>query len=209
MAELLLPDGYAMVTLRWRLDGDNEEMMSTFAGRVSTDIEDDSSSNLAEGIYQAWMSFFTASAIRAGWNFVGVDVLKGPRDAGEFGQFEDLVAGGSSGAALPNNCAMLVRKVTGLTGRRHRGRMYIPPCYFSESDVDARGFIATTPLTGLQTGLTAFMTAVTSGGSHEAFEQLELLHTDNGGDPDLLAPTPVTGLAIQPQLATMRKRMRR
>lgn len=104
--------------------------------------------------------------------------------------------GGTAHTPTTPQVTFLVKKETGLGGRRNHGRMYIPGV--SEQDVDAVGVVAATKVTELVNGFQAWVTNVVA--SHFT---LQLLH--NGA----FVPTPVTSLTIQQLAATQRRRLRK
>jgi hypothetical protein len=120
-------------------------------------------------------------------------------DGGTLRAFEHAagVPGQNSSSVLPQNCALLVRKNTGLAGRKFRGRMYWPSM-LSESLVDNIGQIASGTVTTLQ----GVFDAVFSDLDGLSNSEVRLLHAN--GDES----TPVTSFSVQPVLATQRRRLR-
>lgn len=106
------------------------------------------------------------------------------------------------GAALPINCAILVKKQTDLGGRRNRGRMYFP-CP-DETATDPAGLYGSSSVIAFNVQTAKLLTG---GTIHTAFGFL--------GDPVVLhetgsqTPATVTDLVTQPKIATQRRRMRR
>jgi len=111
-------------------------------------------------------------------------------------------AGGSASTPLPQNCAFLVQKFTGLAGRHNQGRMYWPTP--AEGEVNAIGEILPTVLGGFNTALLNYLNAIknTTG-----VGEMVLLHTPR---PGVLTPIPtiVNQLILDPVIATQRGRMR-
>jgi hypothetical protein len=107
------------------------------------------------------------------------------------------IAGGGGPGVLPQNCALLVRKNTGLAGRKGKGRMYIP-AILAEGNVDAVGNIDAGTVAALQGHMNDFyghLNDITNVST-------ALLHGD-GSDP-----TFITGFSVQPVIATQRRRLR-
>lgn len=117
-------------------------------------------------------------------------------------------AGAIAGEYLPQNCALLVRKLTTLGGREGRGRMYVPYILL-ESDVSEVGAVATTRLADLQTTFSNLHAdwMNTIGASAPATPPV-LLHSEPqlGLTP---VPTPITAFAVDGRIATQRRRLRR
>jgi len=98
---------------------------------------------------------------------------------------------------LPQNCACLVRKNTGLVGRHFKGRMYWPGI-LSEADVSPVGRIDSSVVTAYQ----ALFNSVYGDLNAVTNAQPALLHTD------ATAPTFVTSFSVQQTIATQRRRLR-
>lgn len=139
-------------------------------------------------------------------NIVSSDMTLGPGyvlwgdDPGEIRiDSSNTPSAGLAGAnAITVNTALLVRKLTASSGRRNRGRMFIPG--MPEADFSAAGNMTAgtratkqTALNNLQTNLVAL--AFVDG--------LALLH-----DSAPFTPTPIGSLEVQLKAATQRRRMR-
>jgi hypothetical protein len=110
--------------------------------------------------------------------------------------------GDSTVGMLPQNCALLVRKNTGLGGRKNRGRFFLPGMV-SEEGVNNVGIIDTADRTAYQGGADAFLAALGTG---DLILPMVILHNDYGDDtPD---PTPVTSLTVDSTISTQRRRLR-
>lgn len=117
--------------------------------------------------------------------------------AGTVWEITGDTAGGISGPMLPPNCAYLARKLTGLPGRKQRGRMYLYGPV--EGQVDEGGYWNnSTQGLALWAGLTAYRQGMQTNNV-----PIYLLHTD-----PLLVPSPITDLPLEAQIATQRRRMR-
>jgi hypothetical protein len=130
--------------------------------------------------------------------------------AGQSGLVPDLVAeangsqiGGGSSSPLPQNTAMLIKKVSGLTGRQNRGRFYLPG--IDESSVTEVGVLAAATITLIQGRLNTWLTSVNDV---VGITQMVILH-QGLGDPPAIGPTIITQLIIDPVVSTQRRRLRR
>lgn len=109
------------------------------------------------------------------------------------------ITGVRAGASMPPNVAALGRRVTNRGGRQGRGRIYLPSGYLSETDVNEGGYLTPGRISQIQTILTSARAAVnTLSGT------LVLLHSVEGDNPD-----EIDALVAQPQVATMRRRLRK
>lgn len=155
---------------------------------------------IADEVYSAFVTTFVSSpaAIITGWTFEGVSVTR--TTGGDPVNWEVLVpiVGTGGGESLTVNTAILVRKNTASGGRKQRGRMFVPPFNTNEGDVTAAGFLDGTYLASQNDGWADFLTSLAAD---DVFPWL--LHTDPAD-----APTPITSLLVQPQVATQRRRMR-
>lgn len=111
--------------------------------------------------------------------------------------FETVEAQGQNGntAASPQ-VAALVQKLSGLAGRRNRGRMFTPSP--SDDGVGATGLISGPVLAAMQTGMDAFLSDLDT-----LDVPMKILHTDPA-----FAPTDVTLLEVSNRVATQRRRLR-
>lgn len=193
---LVIPQNYGQCVYRFLLAGDSEEMLSTLGfaaiGSLST------GQGAADTLAADFAVGFPAANICAGYTFVGTRVLMGQATGAPL-VFESAAAGivGSNiGPALPPNCAYLVSKRTALGGRRHRGRMYLPPFLIGEDSVPVTGVMAEAQRAALQTRV------------NSAFGIGEKVILHDSLTPGALPPTIITSFRVQPRLATQRRRLR-
>ncbi len=108
----------------------------------------------------------------------------------------------NAGSFLPQNCAFLLHKRSGLGGRKNRGRMYLPGV--NEALVDDKGLMSTTAINGVNAAAAATLADIIA---IEGVERMVILHTQPLG-PVGTVPTPVTTLLLDPVLGTQRRRLR-
>jgi len=208
-----IPAGHWLAKLRWRLDGDNEEMVSTIALRGS-EPGDRPPDEVAHAVYMAWKGAFQPVNLNSSWQFVGVDVIVGGGEEGnDVGTWNEISAGQMTNASLPQNCSMLLKKKTAKAGRRNSGRMYLPSGYMAESDVSNTGAHAAGSLTAYNAWASTFYDSLIDVsqpvGQPPTSFLVMLLHSEPQGGGAAPAPTEITSLTIDPIIATMRKRLRR
>lgn len=191
---LIIPPGFAQAEFRWSLLNDPEEMvftlgvsMAAFTGPVDA----------AEDLATLCDTAFPAGQRAPQYTFVGTTVRVG-QDGGPpvIAEASRNVVGTAGTQPLPNNCAALVRKVTGRGGRSGRGRMFIPPFSLPDDGVDARGMMNEGTFTQLGTQLGALFTGA----------DWFLFHDELSPAP--LTPDAIIQFAPQVQIATQRRRMR-
>lgn len=128
-----------------------------------------------------------------------VEVKFGPDATGPSARVGANVPGTVSTPSASPNVAFNIRKLTAQGGRAGRGRFYQPGV--PEAAVGVGGAVDPSVVTGLS-------------GNWETFRQgIELLGIDlvvfHGPGSPLGAPTPITSFAVDPQIATQRRRNRR
>lgn len=200
--ELIIPDGFGMATLTWRMAGKANPM--TVTSGYSTPTPGSAPSDHADAIYEYWTTtgaYCDADYMGSTVTFEGVEVKY--NDSGV------MLSGASSGPPVtgptllafpPVNCCILVQKRTAEVGRSKRGRLYVPNTAIVESQVDAMGNIASSDWDLLQS-LIGVMSDAWVG---SAICPPAILHSNI-----LEAPTSVTSLLPVQQMKTQRRRMRR
>lgn len=208
----VIPAGFAHVAVEMRMTGDPQPWYCTFG--VDLPIGINSPLDQANGIHYAWT--ITLGSLQSSLMTINTVVLKiGQTDGPPTMAYSDR--GAFTGAAahnmLPQNCALLVDKLTALGGRRNRGRMYVPGI-LQEGHVDHIGGIDTNHYTELTTAVNTFFLYISEGieaGTDPLVEPevdatpMVILHHDTVTP---IAPTPVTSLRVQQVISTQRKRLR-
>lgn len=117
------------------------------------------------------------------------------------GEGATTTPGTAAGAYPSPNVAVLVHKTTARGGRRGRGRMFVP-WGIAETSLAEDGTITSTQVTTLNTAFGNLLTQLTSNGV-----PMVLLH--NPGLSAAGSPNLVTGLRVDPLVATQRRRLGR
>lgn len=194
---IVVPVGEFQCVIRWALAGDLEPMVSTIGLRSSNGLTAlGAAETITEGLVTSGGPCH-AGAMVTGWSFLGVTAYQRTPEGFLVGEHNETVNGIKGGSTVPPNCAQLVTKVTGLGGRRNRGRMYVPPFADAETNISNTGVLLN--LSGLQVLWDFFYDTVIADPGVSTFV---LFHSD--GTPS----TPITGLRVESVMATQRKRMR-
>lgn len=171
---------------------------------------------VAESVHDIIQATSIEAAMTDTTNIQSVSVKFGPDETGESGEFVENILGTAAVQTVPPNVALLVRKLSGLGGRRGRGRMYVPG--LGESSVDTGGTIVGGTVSGWQTIFDAIFNGLESQDT-----PMVLLHDPPGhwilnsnGQPrfvadvgeDAPAPTTVTSLVVESRVASQRRRNR-
>lgn len=137
--------------------------------------------------------------IGTGITLVGCLVKFGPDATGPSALVGAAVLGSAGAGLLSPNTTWLVHKTTSFGGRAGRGRMFLPG--IREADVSDAGVISPTPLTDMQTAMTAFRSQLIA-------DDLEpvLLHS---AQSPIVAPSPIISFSVDSRVATQRRRLRR
>lgn len=115
----------------------------------------------------------------------------------QFALFAVGEAGGEPAEQCPSNCALLVRKRSGLKGRQNQGRMYLPG-WLPESKVNGGGVITNQWVSDAQDSMDAFYAGLVAGGV-----PMRLLHLSTSSS------TSVVDLLVENRIATQRRRIGR
>lgn len=204
---LIIPPGFAHAVFRIQLTGDAEEMVTTCGVDVSAfggDFQE------AADVVAAYFALpgGPAETMTVQYTFNGVTLYVG-QDGGSTIPFDSvgITQGGLDNAqSLPQNCAYLIRKKTGLGSRRGRGRFYMPSV--NEVAVSAIGVIGGAQLGAVQAAWTEFFEACRDGVGEAPAAPLVVLHDAAGAGVEP-PPTVITALEVDDVIATQRQRLRK
>lgn len=196
-----IPNTYGNATFVFRAAGAARD--STF----QIGIRDTNSTPLAPStipgqLATAWATAgrpFVAGNMSADWSFLGIDYTYQDPSGPILYSLRSTITGTLLTSCPPSNCAVLVNKSTSLGGRHNRGRMFVPPCNFNEANIDGRGNINASDVAAKQVWYTAAYTGML------AVNLVPQLFHATSSPPT----TAINGFALQGQLATQRRRMRR
>lgn len=202
------PVGFADCSINILLQGDPDPFAITHG--VSTNLGVEDAQAHADAVFGAfagaWQGFLT--------NLASIEsaTCRFGQDGGDdliIDSSQAPVPGTNAAPPMPQNCAILVRKNTGLGGRRNRGRVYIPSSS-DESVVSATGTITAAQVTAMQSAVDSWLTNLeTSTGAGDPAVPMVILHRATVLEPTPPAPTPVISLTVDPVIATQRRRLRR
>jgi hypothetical protein len=204
-----IPEGFGQATLVFQCSGVSQPMNVTFGfaldGFPEPYTTPDLVANAVRVATNAGQSIFAPARFSNEYVFSGVDVNIND-GVTKIGSARLPTNGSVVGSSpMPPNCAVLVKKATAQGGRRHKGRMYLPPCLWGEGEVTAAGFtVITSSYTDVQTRLTWWLGELESSGF-----PMYVLHSPPETAPSIAPPpTKVTSLLLQPLIATQRRRLR-
>lgn len=192
-----IPSGYHIVAFSFTVTGTSRNVVCTFGGSQTGDP------TTIPVVQTSWRTALTSAGkpwsttlLPSGYSLNSIKVLA--NYSGVLYSYEDVTAvvGGGSANPPPINTSLLINKVTGLAGRKYRGRVFGPPTLL-ESAVNAVGVIDPASVTSLQTAWDAAWTSIMSTSTDPV-----LLHTDGS------TPTAITSFQLSQRIGTIGRRMR-
>lgn len=200
---LIIPPGFGSVVLSHVRSGDPDPYAVTFGvdlGDAAGDFQ--LAANLIKG---KWVEFDQIYDDQVTLDRV---VLYVGQDGEPPTVYEDTgatVDGTGPGSYLPQNNACLVTKNTASSGRRNKGRFYLP-YVLPEGSVDDLGVIESVHRAGVQNAMDGFLDDLNTAGVGFATPMVVLHGTGLSTPP---APTVVTSLVVEQVIATQRTRLRK
>ncbi len=215
---VVIPDGFAQANIRLRHTSQQRSAEMTFG--LAPDPTQTNPVNIANNILAVFVSRISPildNEVR----IEGVTVRLGqPSGDPAVGSSTTEASNGAGNASTPPpNVAVLVRKLTGLGGRRNRGRMYFP-WGVNEASVSEAGIISAGDLAVINTAWEGFRADVAA---HADLGPVVILHdssrytvTHPTSSQKLVtrttvvppAPTTVTAFSVDSRVATQRRRLR-
>lgn len=191
-----IPTAHGIATIKYLRGGASSEDVVTIGYHFTAAQSADQDAADIEGY---WIGAFTAASTLNSYTHTGVHVLRNNAGALEAGDAVVSIAGTVSAAAAAPAIAVRVTKKTHLAGVKFRGRMYLPPAFVSEANIDASGVIDSATLTSIQSHANSFLSAF-NGGSPPAAGKAVIIHQDGS------APTEITSLKVRTSVGTQRRR---
>lgn len=193
-----IPPDYLQCTQEFLMSGAPHPFMVVTGHQWNTAISPDTMAATLKTVYTD-RGFTPTSGFGSNWSLGRTRVLCNDGSAVlKIGESPTIITG--TGAATANTISsgcVLIQKRTGSSGRKFRGRMYVPTYNIPEGNINPAGIIDNAQVTALQTMWSDFLTDLVT-----ADAALVLLHSG------VESPTIVASLAVQPMLATQRRRMR-
>jgi hypothetical protein len=191
---LQIPVGFALASFGGFIALDAEEAVFT----VGFEISANPTASMCEDLYDVWANALDTLS-STDWLFASCRMKAGPNATGPTAEFTaGTVVGTQAQATVPINTAVLVRKTTGLGGRKGRGRAYTCGQLYVGT-IGGAGIIQPTHLSNLDT---AWFSILGGWQSVVGITDVVLLHSDS------TSPTSITALTPQSVAATQRRRLR-
>lgn len=193
-----VPTGFVQFNFHLQLIGDPEDMICTVAAHTDA-VTTSARQAVCNEMFDNWADNLLPQQCNA-YSLTHVEGLFGAAGGNvEVLSTRTTSVGGRAANALPQNCAVLIRKLAALGGRRNRGRFYVPGV--DDTDILSNGALDPTRRTAWQTAANNFYLGFDSA--------LDVglpvvLHTEAPFDP-----TDVEQFFVDNTAATQRRRMRR
>lgn len=188
-------DQFGEVVYKFALEDDPENMLVTCGIGFTAGVD----AALAQTTLAAWITAWSThlrSSLSSDYKLASATIRV--HDGAVEWFFENAVnlAGTGGTGILPQNCALLVRKLSGVAGRKFRGRFYWPGM-LGEANVSPQGMITSSVVTTLQGHFTDWFDDVNTAGSIPVINH-----------EDLSFPTAISELIVESRIATQRRRLR-
>lgn len=189
----VIPDGFGQATLNFDFITGPSNPMAMVFGYINDGAQAPSVN--ANFIRDSYIQHVMGSiVISNNVAFFGVDVLQNP--GGQSGSATANFVGSEGNQSLPPQVAILVKKLTAQGGKKGRGRFYQPG--ITVVNVSEGGVLGAPAIANLNTAFTNWNTDLGS-----VSIEMYILHSEA-----LTPPFAVTGFAVDPVVATQRRRIR-
>lgn len=201
-----IPIGYANVALNFQCAGRPRQYAVTFGvEQTSPPATPNGLAQLIDGAFTSGGApFATLSNVLDSYTYLGVTLTLMTGTGAVPGVFPNSLVGTATAGASPGNVAYIVRKATLRGGKAGRGRMFSPCFNLAEGSIDSAGFISGGTQAALTTQWGNFLVNLATAGP-----LMNLLHGPPTGGGAVPAPDRVTSLAVEAEVATQRRRIRR
>ena len=196
MPEVIIPDGYGIATVLIT----HTTRQYTFTMGYEADTTQSAGDNAEDFDHALTVvnGFMATTSILTDYRYEGVRTYEQRLGVPIGGEFLHQIVGAKAAQPTIPNAAPIVQKRTAIAARWARGRMFLPPFYVGEGNIDGFGVIDSTNLAFLQTAANNFMTDILTSNNTPV-----ILHSDASHDP-----TPITSLVVQSVVGTQRRRLR-
>jgi hypothetical protein len=199
---LIIPGGYGQVIHSLSLVNDPEPMAVTYGVKFDAQAPAD-----AQATVQGLHSVFNLSIFDIPHSSYTLQQTEMRYSVAELADPQVAVVvlpiqGRGSAQPLPQNCAVLFHKRSNSTGRRNRGRFFLPG--MSEGAVDPAGRLNAGEVLAFSNLGAELLDGVKQTAS---IAEMVILHSDGVSTAPL--PTVVTSIICDPVIATQRRRLRR
>jgi len=195
---VVIPAQHAQVAWHTMTDGDAEEMITTCGFYIGSALFPPALADVAGLAYSDNILPLTSTVTE----LVRVVVKEGPSATGAVRESTvNNGPGSDTGSLLPPNCAVLVRKITSLGGRKGRGRFFLAGISSISGTLDSAGSYSAGAAETIRAAVQDMIDQIESSPLNGPFEA-RLLHSD------VTTPTTISGVQVPTKIATQRRRLR-
>lgn len=194
---IIIPDGYGQVTHHFELAGSAKSMSWSHGYKYDGGGDAPGNAEICQEAATGTTGPYHADHMLTGWTYLGTSTQENQDGVIALGTSPVAIAGTNMGAAAAPNISILLKKGTGIGGRKNQGRAFVPPCFPGENLISITGTIDSDTLVSMQGFYTAYVAGVIAGELTSV-----ILHSEAG------APTVFTSLIVQSMVATQRRRLR-
>ncbi len=205
-----VPGGYGQVIHSFNLSGDQDPMAITYGLSVVTTFPTPTDAQtIAANLHTEFTTRIVTPLMSNAYTCTQTEIqlVQTSGTAPQVYVSASAVVGGSTSPVAPQNTAFLIQKRTAKSGRRGRGRFYLPGV--QETNVDAAGQVLAAHLSTANSAFAGFLTAANN---IVGVDDLVLLHqlTPPATNPATLpAPDKILSLIMDSRVATQRRRLRK
>lgn len=194
-----LGNGYGLWVPTFTLDG-STKIFQTAMMFLNTGSATAAANNSAmRSIWTATSRPFSAGQMFTGYTFARSEAYVVLAGVTTYDLNETAIVGSvAATTGSPINTSILVKKNTGIVGRRYRGRFMFPNMWVPEVNISQAGILSGTPFTFLQTMMQNTITDQITAGMNPVL----------GHSSSEVAPTPFTTVTVGSKVGTMGRRIR-
>ena len=195
----VLPNGYSRWVPTFTLDGSVKIFQTVFMVSNGTNTTAADVDTMMRTCFAGTGTPFAAASMYIGFTLAKSEAWFASGGDVFYHLNEAPIVGTKAGSnASPINTSTLIKKNTGLSGKRYRGRHMLPNLTVAENGISQAGIIDTGSLAAIQTLWTTAFAAITATNS-----DLFLGHSVSE-----IAPTQITSLQALPKVGSMPHRIR-
>jgi len=191
---MIIPENYGEAVAVYEFIDTGERMTTSFGyHNIGTD---DATSNSIQ-LSTSWRSIFTAATTLDSYRMLGMYVIQMLGGVLQSAQTADNMDGTVNADPVSPAVAVGVKKQTSYAGKKYRGRMYLPPAFLGEANVNGAGVIDGATVTAIQGRADDLIAELNS-----VDLPMYLLHSD------ATSPTHVDDLIVRSNVRTQRRRQK-
>lgn len=196
---VVLPNGYGIWKPTVTLDGSTKIFQTAWLFKNATSANALAANTAITAYWEGSGRPFAANQVYVGYTVASFECYVMLGGVLTYDLNSTPVVGTKAGSSgTPINTSIIVKKATGIVGKRYRGRSMLPNMTVPEANISQAGIIDATGLATIQGQYDSLFTAW-SGGSFPPYL---------GHDVSEVAPTAITAFTVNPKVGSMPHRIR-